>query len=74
VNLATSVGAAPDSGTDYFLDERMDISPPGFLHDVAQALNGHEIGDGLVMRTCKDIQKKYYDPPDLSHAGSGKYR
>jgi hypothetical protein len=52
----------------------MDISPPGFLHDVAQALNGHEIGDGLVMRTCKDIQKKYYDPPDLSHAGSGKYR
>jgi hypothetical protein len=27
-----------------------------FLHDVAQALNGHEIGDGVVARAAREAQ------------------
>jgi hypothetical protein len=45
-----------------------------FLLDVAQELNGRELGDGIVQRTCKEIQKRYLDPPDLGHGGAGKYR
>jgi len=29
-----------------------------FLRDVAVALDGQELGDGLVARTCRDIQRR----------------
>jgi hypothetical protein len=38
-----------------------------FLIDVAAALDGQELGDGLVARVCRDVQRRYFDPPDLSH-------
>src|SRR3954462_1635305 len=34
-----------------------------FLRDVARALDGQEIGDGLVARTCREIQRRYFRPP-----------
>ena len=43
-----------------------------FLRDVAEALNGHEIGDGLVLRVCREIQRRYWRTPVLPH--EGKYR
>jgi hypothetical protein len=43
-----------------------------FLRDVAQALNGQELGDGLILRTCREIQKRYWRAPEM--ANSGKYR
>jgi hypothetical protein len=48
-----------------------------FLEDVARALGGlPEVGDGIVARTCVQVQRKYWRPPELGHggAGSGKYR
>ena len=37
-----------------------------FLHDVAAALQGQELGDGAVYRTIAQVQRRYYDPPILS--------
>jgi hypothetical protein len=49
---------------------------PAFMEDVARALGGlPEVGDGIVARTCVQIQRKYWSPPDLSRAaGSSKWR
>jgi hypothetical protein len=49
-----------------------------FLRAVAHALqqecNG-EIGPGLVARTCRELQRQFFDPPEFSRAaGSSKYR
>jgi hypothetical protein len=46
-----------------------------FLERVAARLAGQVLGDGLVARTCRELQREYLDPPDLSRAsGSNKYR
>ena len=46
-----------------------------FLHDVAAARNGHELGDGLVARVCAEQQRRCFDAPDLSGSGAvSKYR
>jgi hypothetical protein len=46
-----------------------------FLHAVASALQGQEIGSGLVARTCAELQREFFNPPDFSRAsGSSKYR
>ena len=46
-----------------------------FLVDVAAALQGRELGDGVVGRVCAEVQARYLRAPDLSRAsGSSKYR
>ena len=47
-----------------------------FLEDVAHSLGGlGELGDGVVARTCAEVQKRYWRAPDLARsAGSSKYR
>jgi len=48
-----------------------------FLQDVAAALRHCcEVGPGTVHRICAEVQRRHFDPPDLSRAagGSGKYR
>ena len=41
-----------------------------FLRAVANALAGQQtIGPGLVARTCRELQRQFFDPPDTS-----KYR
>jgi hypothetical protein len=47
-----------------------------FLVDVAQALSGHAVlRPGVVGRTCAEVQKRYFDPPDTSEPGrTSKYR
>jgi hypothetical protein len=48
-----------------------------FLQQVASTLarcNG-EVGPGTVFRVVRDVQRIYFDAPDLSHGGDGgKYR
>ena len=40
-----------------------------FLEDVAAALRGFdEIGDGVVARVAREVQRKYLRPPDLSRS------
>ncbi len=39
-----------------------------FLRDVAMALQGREIGDGLVARVCAEMQRRYLVPPDLARS------
>ena len=38
-----------------------------FLQDVAAALDGKELGDGVVARVCREIQRRYWRALDLSH-------
>jgi hypothetical protein len=47
-----------------------------FLRDVATALQGcGELGPGVVFRTIAAVQRRHFDPPDLSRGYSaGKYR
>jgi hypothetical protein len=42
-----------------------------FLRDVAMALEGKELGDGLGLRTCREVQGR---APDLEGRHAGKYR
>jgi hypothetical protein len=42
-----------------------DLRDP-FLRAVASALSGHEvIGPGVVARTCAEMQRQFFHPPDL---------
>jgi hypothetical protein len=49
-----------------------------FLADVARTLASERvIGDGLLHRVIMHVQKRYFDPPDLSAGAAGrasKYR
>ena len=47
-----------------------DRSP--FLADVAAALRGQELGDGAVFRVIREMQERYFRPPE-STPGCGKY-
>jgi hypothetical protein len=42
-----------------------------FLTDVAAALGGQALGDGAVFRVVRDVQERYFRPPEF--APSGKY-
>lgn len=53
----------------------IDMRDP-FLQAVAHSLAGHAVvGPGVVHQVCRELQRQFFDPPDLSHAGGGsKYR
>jgi hypothetical protein len=65
----------PDELTDYQVGLVLSAARPlpiqdrdAFLDDVAAELAAcPELGDGVVSRTCRELQRKYYDPPDLRH-------
>ena len=44
-----------------------------YLREIADALAGQELGDGIIGRTIREIQKRHYDVPTLDHDHS-KYR
>jgi hypothetical protein len=54
-----------------------DLRDP-FLRAVASALQGQTvIGPGVVARTCAELQRQFFHPPDLSAGAAGrasKYR
>ena len=46
-----------------------------FLHDVVEALDHcPELGDGAVSRLCRELQRRYFDPPNLREADRGRWR
>jgi hypothetical protein len=47
-----------------------------FVRAVAAVLaTSPEIGPGVVFRTCAEVQRQYFSPPDLSRAaGTSNYR
>ena len=58
--------------TDFQLDEVLRYAQPldpesrgKFLVEVAQKLNGHEVGDGILSRVCRETQRQFFDPPEL---------
>ena len=44
-----------------------------FLADEAAALRGQAIGDGAAFRVIREVQERYFRPPELIPGGSGKY-
>jgi len=44
----------------------------GLIFRIA-ALQGRELGDGVVGRVCREVQVRYWKPPDLSR-GTGTSR
>jgi hypothetical protein len=79
-NEASTMSLRPLALTDDQMSQVLRSAEPlrpsarsAFLQDVAQALNGHELGDGFVQRVCRDVQRKYFDVPDLRNSGSSKY-
>jgi hypothetical protein len=45
-----------------------------YLETVAELLNGHELGDGIVARAAREAQAKFLRPPDLARKnGQSKY-
>jgi hypothetical protein len=45
----------------------VDLRDP-FLHAVASALQGREVGPGSVHRVCRELQREFFAPPDLSRS------
>jgi hypothetical protein len=47
-----------------------------FLHAVAHALSDRNvIGPGTVHQVCRELQRQFFDPPDLSRSNdTSKYR
>jgi hypothetical protein len=39
-----------------------------FLQAVASMLDSDQPDDGAVFRACREAQRMFFDPPDLSHA------
>lgn len=39
----------------------------------AAALRGQAIGDGALFRVIREVQERYFRPPELIPGGSGKY-
>jgi hypothetical protein len=62
--------ATPLRLTDEQMDMIMQAAAPlalpdrgPFLEAVAAALQGHELGDGLVARVCAEQQRRWFSPP-----------
>ena len=49
------------------------VDHAAFLEEVTDALAGLEIGDGVIHRVCRDVQRKYLKPPDPTRSARGSY-
>jgi hypothetical protein len=49
-----------------------DLRDP-FLRAVACALQGREIGPGLVARVCRELQREFYKPIDEGHHHASRW-
>jgi hypothetical protein len=62
--------------TDAQLDAVMAAAQPlapgnrgPFLEAVAMALQGRELGDGILHRVIAEVQRKFWDPPLVTAGG-----
>jgi hypothetical protein len=63
-----------DCELDIIMNACRPIAPErrdAFLHAVAQALAGRELGDGVVAPAIRSVVREFFDPP-VEHVG--KYR
>jgi hypothetical protein len=45
-----------------------------YLADVAAAIDGlAEVGDGAIARIAREVQRRYWTPPDLSAVARGRW-
>ena len=44
-----------------------------FLEEVTEALAGLEIGDGVIHRVCRDVQRRFLKPPNPNRIARGHY-
>ena len=61
--------ALTDAQLDQVLAYAQPLDPEDrgkFLTEVAQKLNGHEVGDGILARVCADVQARYQSRPQES--------
>jgi hypothetical protein len=67
-----------DSEFSIVLDHARPLAPDlhdQFMRAVAHALQGREIGPGLVGRTCREMQRNFFHPPATHGPGTlPKYR
>ena len=47
------------------------VDHAAFLEEVTDALAGLEIGDGVIHRVCRDVQRKYLKPPVIPPGARG---
>jgi hypothetical protein len=67
--------------TDSQLDQVLSHAAPlarsarhAYLNDVATELGkAGDIGDGTVAKVCREVQRRYWDPPVFAQ-GTAKYR
>jgi len=46
-----------------------------FLQVVAIALSGHDVvGPGVVHQVCRELQRQFFNPPNLEHGGGQSKR
>ena len=65
-----------DSQLEQILRAAAPLAPndrSAFLADVAAALRDQALGDGTVFRVIREIQERYFRPPELTPGGLGKY-
>ena len=61
--------ALTDAQLDQLLRYAQPLDPEDrgkFLTEVAQKLNGYEVGDSILARVCAETQRRYWHPPELS--------
>jgi hypothetical protein len=72
---------APLAFTDSQLDQIMRLTHPlqphqrvAFLEKLATRLNGcREVGDGMIYRAARELQREYFSPPTFARDEGGKY-
>jgi hypothetical protein len=65
-----------DSQVEQILRAAAPLAPEdrsAFLAYVAEALHGKALGDGVDFRVTREIQERYFRPPEFAPGGSGKY-
>jgi hypothetical protein len=65
-----------DSQLEQILRAAAPLAPEdrsAFLADVAGAMHGKALGDGVVFRVTGEIQERYFRPPEFTPGGSEKY-
>jgi hypothetical protein len=65
-----------DSQLDQIFRAAAPLAPgdrAAFLEDVASALRGQPLGDGAVFRVTREVQRRYFHPPEIGSGPVGKY-
>jgi len=73
--------SSPLALTDEQIDTLTRIAAPlhprdrkPFLEDVTRALNGRELGDGLLHRIAIECQRRYWSPPAIDARSTARSR